>query len=539
MTARRAAIYARYSTDLQSDRSIEDQERLCRDYAERKGYRVADVFFDRAKSGGSMVGRDGFARMMQAAQDGQYQVIVCEALDRISRDIEDLAGTYKRLSFAGVDLEAVHEGKADTILIGLRGLVGQLFREDGVKKVRRGLSGRVDSGLSAGGRSYGYRPVAGAPGQLEIDPVEAEIVRRIFREYAAGAPPREIAHRLNADGIAPPRGQAWTPSAMIGSKERGSGLLRNRLFEGVRVWNKVRMVRDPDSGRRISRANPESEWKVVKVPALRIVDDETFRATRARLERPRAETQHYERNHRIFSGLLRCAGCGGGMTISGHTKTGQPQISCARQREAGICDHNRRYRIDVIERTVLKGIQEQLAHPAAIEAYVEEYMAERKRLAASATRNRGSIERRLADAKGAVSRLIDAYTRGLLDIDQLAERKPALEAEVARLEDQLAAAEPVPSISLHPQALRQYHHDIKILHDRLDQDPAAVPPEVVAPMRRLVAEVRVFPSKGFEPFAIEVRGSLNALLAEAMVPFGKVALGLVAEEGLEPPTRGL
>jgi hypothetical protein len=69
--------------------------------------------------------------------------------------------------------------------------------------------------------------------------------------------------------------------------------------------------------------------------------------------------------------------------------------------------------------------------------------------------------------------------------------------------------------------------------------PHAFAPEFLAPLRRLVAEVRIYPSEGFAPFAIEIKGHVNALMAEALVPFGKVAMDLVAEEGLEPPTRGL
>jgi site-specific DNA recombinase len=73
-----------------------------------------------------------------------------EALDRLSRDMEDLAGIHKRLSFLGIEIRAVHEGVVNTVLVGLRGLVGQLYREDIAHKVRRGQAGRIKSGLHAG-----------------------------------------------------------------------------------------------------------------------------------------------------------------------------------------------------------------------------------------------------------------------------------------------------------------------------------------------------------------------------------------------------
>ncbi len=197
---KKAVIYARFSTDLQNERSIEDQITLCRDYASREGMNVVEVYEDRARSGGSIMGRGGLLRLLDHARERSFDVVVVEALDRLSRDMEDLAGIHKRLSFLGIEIRAVHEGVVNTVLVGLRGLVGQLYREDNAHKVRRGLAGRVGQGLNAGGRSYGY-----APGT--IVETEAEIVRRIFDEYVAGRTPREIAHDLNNEWILPPRGR--------------------------------------------------------------------------------------------------------------------------------------------------------------------------------------------------------------------------------------------------------------------------------------------------------------------------------------------
>ena len=100
----RTAIYARFSTELQHERSIEDQFALCRAYAAKNGLEVAAVYDDRARSGASILGRDGLMRMMDAARDGAFDVILVEALDRLSRDQEDLAGIWKRLNFLGIEL---------------------------------------------------------------------------------------------------------------------------------------------------------------------------------------------------------------------------------------------------------------------------------------------------------------------------------------------------------------------------------------------------------------------------------------------------
>ncbi|MCI4680220.1 recombinase family protein [Rhodoblastus acidophilus] len=268
--ARRAAIYARFSTDFQSDRSIEDQVGLCTSVAHRENLSVVATYSDRAKSGASIFGRDGLQKLNKDSKAGVFDVLIVEALDRLSRDMADLALIFRDFQFRNIELRAVHDGVADTVTIGLRGLVGQLFREDGAKKVRRGMAGVVREGRYAGGRAYGYMPTPGEPGKLRIVEAEAETVRRIFAEYAGGISPRDIAAGLNRDRIAPPRGDSWNASTINGNAERGTGIIQNSIYGGEIVWNKVRMIKDPSTGKRISRPNPRSEWQRCAAPELAI-----------------------------------------------------------------------------------------------------------------------------------------------------------------------------------------------------------------------------------------------------------------------------
>jgi site-specific DNA recombinase len=232
----RAAIYSRFSTDLQRDRSIDDQVALCRDFAAKAGLVVTMAYSDRARSGASIVGRAGLLALMDDARANCFDVVLVEALDRLSRDQEDLAGLYKRLTFAGIEIRAVHDGIADAIQVGIRGLVSTLVLADLKHKIRRGMAGVVRDGRHAGGRAYGYRPTPGKPGAMIIEESEAEVVRRIFREFLDGSRPREIAGRLNAEMIPPPRGLVWNASTINGSENRGNGILLNPLYAGRIVW---------------------------------------------------------------------------------------------------------------------------------------------------------------------------------------------------------------------------------------------------------------------------------------------------------------
>ena len=94
----RVALYARYSSDNQRDASIEDQLRQCRERAVREGWTIVETYSDRAISGASLI-RAGIQSLLADAQAGRFDMVLSEALDRISRDQEDIAGIFKRLRF--------------------------------------------------------------------------------------------------------------------------------------------------------------------------------------------------------------------------------------------------------------------------------------------------------------------------------------------------------------------------------------------------------------------------------------------------------
>lgn len=106
----RAVIYARYSTELQNEKSIEDQLAPCRADANREGYKVVDEFHDAAKSGASMFRREGLQDLLAIACARKYDAVIVEALDRLSSNMEDVAGIHKRLSFAHIKILAIHDG---------------------------------------------------------------------------------------------------------------------------------------------------------------------------------------------------------------------------------------------------------------------------------------------------------------------------------------------------------------------------------------------------------------------------------------------
>ena len=138
---------------------------------------------------------------MRDALNRQVDVVLAESLDRFSRNQENTAGLFKRLTFAGVNIVTLAEGDITHLHIGFKGTMNALFLKDLAEKTRGGQRGRVEDGKAGGGLCYGYRVVralCGATvttGEREIERAEAAIIDRIFRDFAAGQSPKQIEKR--------------------------------------------------------------------------------------------------------------------------------------------------------------------------------------------------------------------------------------------------------------------------------------------------------------------------------------------------------
>ena len=407
----RAAVYARYSSDNQRDASIEDQVRQCRARIDREDWTLTQVYSDAAISGATVL-RPGYQKLLEDSRNGAFDVVVAEALDRLSRDQEDIAGLYKQLTFAGVRLITLSEGEVNELHVGLKGTMNALYLKDLADKTRRGLEGRVRLGRSGGGLCYGYEVIRdrdgrGSPdrGGRRIIEDEARIIRRIFEAFAAGKSPRAIAVALNKEGIRGPRGRSWGPSTIYGNWRRGTGILNNELYVGRLVWNRQRFVKDPQTGKRIAKPNPESEWITQDVPELRVVRDELWlqvkerqAATRKLLveDRNGIRSERARRPTYLLSGLLKCGDCGGGVS-----KISAQHYGCSNARNRGTCENRLTIRRDVLEEIVLVGLKKRLMHPDLVKEFIAEYHRELNRLG---RRRKARGARPSADLKASVAR---------------------------------------------------------------------------------------------------------------------------------------
>ncbi|KRW93060.1 recombinase family protein [Paracoccus sp. MKU1] len=518
--ALRAAIYARFSSDLQRDASIEDQIRACRDYAAHQGLEVVEVYSDRAISGASMM-RSGLQKLLRDAQAGQFDVVIAEALDRLSRSQADIATIYQRLTFNGQLIETISEGQVSELHIGLTGTMNALFLKELGKKTHRGLKGRALEGKSAGGLTYGYKPVVkfaanGEPirGDREIDPAQAKVVRRIFTDYARGISPKKIAEQLNLEKIPGPQGGAWGTSSIHGNRERGTGILNNELYVGRQVWNRLKYVKDPSTGKRVSRLNPEADRVITEVPELRILEDGLWEAARHRqgaMKSKNTDIPVWDRRRPrfLFSGLMKCGRCG-----SGFSKVSKDSFGCsaARQKGPAVCTNMTVIRREDLEGAVLNALEHHLMDPGVVQIFCEEYAAERNRLQAEAGAGRAALEKELRQVTGDHKKLVDAIVAGV-PAEQVKDRMIALDARRKDLERQLSASPAPDPVRFHPSMAKTYRTRVGQLIRGLSE--AEGHEETKEALRALVEKIVLVPvetEEGGTRQAIDLHGALASLL---------------------------
>jgi hypothetical protein len=347
-----------------------------------------------------------------------------------------------------------------------------LFLKELAEKTRRGLRGRIELGKAGGGVSFGYRIVRRlenglvTTGEREIAPEEAAIVRRIFGDYAAGASSKQIAKALNAEGVRGPRGALWSPSTIHGSAERGIGILHNELYIGRLVWNRQRFLKDPDTGKRVARMNPPSQWITKDVPELRIVDDDLWRTVKARYAVVQRKWKAAEDDRRfnqfrrpkyLFSGLTKCSECGAGFIV--HSRE---FLGCFGARDRGTCTNRLRISRLEVEGRVLNALKTKLLPKDFFDEFCREFAKEMNRLRMEQRAGLTSAKREVERIGRRIKKLLDlmlddeiAVDEGKSDMKGLDFRRKELEAQLKTADEPAAApapehGRPLPSESGEP-----------------------------------------------------------------------------------------
>lgn len=484
----KAATYARFSTDLQREASIADQERVCEQIADRHGFQIIARFSDKAISGGTAQ-RPGYQALLAAARRGDIDVIIAEDVSRLWRGMAEQSPRLAELHDMGVAVVTLDlDSRTETagILGAVLGASAESFRKEIARRTRRGLEGRARAGAASGSKAYGYIPASqSGTGQIEIDPDQAEVVRWIFTAYADGWSPQKIAADLNRRRIPSPAANAnrphetkgWHPSTIAGNARRGAGILNTDTYHGTKVWGRTARVRSAaDSRRRKCVVKPERDWITVPMERLRIVPESLWKRVKARQSRQQQEVGQRvaqglsvakasrlgKRPQYLFSGLLHCADCGARMVMADARS-----YQCAGHLYGRGCENNIRVRRDVVEDRLLSSVKRDLLTPGVVEEV-------RRRLVKSINAPKKAAPSPVARVKALraeIQNLTDAIAAGMLRASPaLADRLARAEAELATL--QATPAAPVVKIDQLPALMARYQRLVDELEATLTHDVA-------------------------------------------------------------------
>ncbi|GAB2206645.1 recombinase family protein [Roseibium sp. ROS1] len=544
----RVAIYVRYSSDLQSEASIEDQVEICKRLAKAQGWQVVDIYSDRATSGASTLNRSGYRQLEQRLSNKSFDMVLCEGLDRLARRLSDVSALYDQLAFNGIRLHTVQAGEITQLHIGLLGTMSELFLSDLKAKTKRGQLGKALQGKIPGGKAYGYDMSTDA-GERTINPREADIIRRIFRDYASGISPRSLARTLNTEAVPGPDGRPWRDTTIRGQVDRGTGLLNNALYVGRLEWNRCSYVKDPVTGKRVARINPKDNWEVVEVSHLQIVGNDFWQSVKERQASNRtlmardATGNALNRVHRkkfLFSGLLTCGCCQGAYTIMGKDRYG-----CSnRNRGKATCSNGKTIKRQALEARVLKGLKSNLVSPELISVFVEEYAKEINRLNATSRTELEALEANLAATGSKINSIIKAIEDGLYS--------PAMKTRLQDLEHQHlelvaridALSHAAPAFTPHPNLHEAYLRQVQRLEETLNEP--SIQADAIDLIQSLVTKIILAPDPANAQLSITIQGDLARILSvcaevggtnKNSPDFGKSGLmSVVAGAGFEPAT---
>ncbi len=319
----------------------------------------------------------------------------------------------------------------------------------------------------------------------------------------------DAAKALNEDGIPSPSKKGWLPSTINGNRERGTGILNNELYIGRLIWNKLRYIKNPDTGKRVSRLNPREDWIIKEVPELQIVDMELWEKVKIRQQSltKKKNLASKRRPKLLFSGLLKCGCCGGGFT-----KISKTHYGCFSARKKAMCDNFETIRQDQLENTILSVLQKNLMNPDMCAEFCAEYAKYMNELRMHHNAQKANYEKELQKRIRDDDRLIQMVVDGIASTASMKERINSNAQRIEELKSLLEDQEEMP-ILLHPNMGHHYQKEVKALLKSLNSPDHRY--EAADLIRGLIDKVVLTPREKESGLYIDLKGDLAGILTMA------------------------
>ena len=471
--------YARYSTDLQNDSSIEDQFRGCERAAERAGLPPTvhpHRFEDRAISGASMKNRPGLQTLLQEAkrafeQDPRAErVLIVETISRLGRSIFDAQEMIKIL-YRDYGFRIITVDGKDSAAPGFKqaftldALMADTFLDNLKLQTERGIEGRMRKGFHQGRPATGYTKPTSGPraGKLVIDPEQADVVRQMFEWAGDGLPMNEIGRRVNALGLVASGG------GLIDHRNV-KRIIRNPIYKG-QVWRKEKSDKDGKVIRPAELIRQEEE--------LRLVSDAQWNKAQAGLAKAskrcpggmnREMRSPGSSGRHLLTGTLRCSVCGGSISACKKGPRGM-RYGCECHAKATTlgaknkpCPNSVTKYVSEVDAVVVGRILDRLLDDESVDLLVERV----EEIVAASNRDSDRDRKKLEKERAAVTRKLRRLVRlaeQTDEFDELLEKLEGLKARKADIEHDLAGLEePLPRVTvLRPAVLEYLQNTVELL----------------------------------------------------------------------------
>lgn len=476
-----AALYIRLSKEDENEGpsgSVTNQQSLLHAFVREHRLDVYDTYIDDGWSGTSF-DRPGFQRMLRDIEAGKVNMVITKDLSRLGRDYI-MTGHYmeryfpeKRVRYISL-LDGVDTGVESSAndITPFRAIMNDMYAKDISKKIKSVKHDKQRKGEFIGGKPmYGYRMHPSEKNRIVIDEDAAPVVRRIFAMALAGTSCRQIAVRLNEEGVLSPAAYAGLTLSCHGpysgqwSSERITAMLKNETYIGNMVQG--RTARISYKTKKCLRRQPQ-QWVVVEHTHEPLIDPETFRKVQLMVNsRRNTRSRTYDF---LLKGLIFCHECGYPLAVMNRRNAaGEDRLffvcrTYQRFTKAGVCSCH-----SIKEQTVTEAVIERTRE--VCEAYLN---PERLRpIAAAAVAASGRMDGREEELSALHAR-IDSMTahldrmymdrlNGLLadvDFERLYRRikaeRTALEEKLRELEAQKKT--PVPIEDRARELVQQFLH---------------------------------------------------------------------------------
>lgn len=413
-TPPRIAGYARISVDEELDRdntSIENQKAIISDFVARKFPGAELVFYeDRDRSGYTFEQREGYQAMRRELVAHRLDILVVKDFSRFSRrnsrglvELEDLRDAGVRIISIGDNIDFPNDD--DWLKIQFQFLLNEMPVTDTSRKVKSVIRRRQEDGKWICAAPYGY--IVNKQQQFEVVPVEADVIRRIYRLYIDGWGYKRIANALTDEGVPTPRMSERERKVAEGEDYRRSvknawsivtvqGILDNDFYIGTLRQGKYQRAKI--NGRDVKR--DEVEQIVIENHHQPIIDYRTFATVRAlREKRAKYNYRGVKINDNVYSGFLECGDCGAPMFALGRRDL-KPAYTCGtyhRRGTAGCTTHH--IRVDKLDELVKLYVKKVRDNSADMLSKLNDELAREPEDVAETERSAANIEDVLLDAQ--------------------------------------------------------------------------------------------------------------------------------------------